>query len=119
MEHLFYETHLSGGDNSKSSGQICSRASARPARALTQLDVAWHDAQDRFGDKSPVSGLHEVESLKRQVSRLAQLRRERDSYIKDLLADAKATHSRHEDELASALASRQALGERELQEQLS
>eukprot|EP00927_Polykrikos_kofoidii_P044924 TRINITY_DN38790_c0_g1_i1.p1 TRINITY_DN38790_c0_g1~~TRINITY_DN38790_c0_g1_i1.p1 ORF type:complete len:894 (-),score=163.14 TRINITY_DN38790_c0_g1_i1:115-2796(-) len=42
----------------------------------------------------------EMENLKRQVNRLTQLRRERDTYIQDLLADAEAMQRRHEGELA-------------------
>jgi len=42
---------------------------------------------------------HEIEHLKKQVTRLTQLRRDRDNYIQDLLAEAEATRRRHEGEI--------------------
>lgn len=41
----------------------------------------------------------EVEHLKRQVTRLTQLRRERDNYIQDLLQEAEVTQRKHETEM--------------------
>jgi hypothetical protein len=41
----------------------------------------------------------EIEHLKRQVTRLTQLRRDRDNYIQDLLQEAEATQRRHETEM--------------------
>jgi len=41
----------------------------------------------------------EMEHLKRQVTRLTQLRRDRDNYIQDLLQEAEATQRRHETEM--------------------
>mmetsp|Transcript_110803 Transcript_110803/g.320233 ORF Transcript_110803/g.320233 Transcript_110803/m.320233 type:complete len:644 (-) Transcript_110803:177-2108(-) len=83
---LFYDAQL-GGDNSKSSGQLCSRASTRGMAgrsALSQLDIAWIDAQDR----SPASGMQDIEGLKRQASRLSHLRRDRDTFVKDFFTNA-------------------------------
>lgn len=75
-----------------------SRASTRGiagrSALVGQLDAPWHDTQD---DLRHVA-LPEVETLKRQVSRLSQHRRDRDSYIQDLLADAEATKLRHDGE---------------------
>lgn len=61
---------------------------------LSQLDVRTDSAHSSAGD------MHEQESLKRQVSRLTQLRRDRDNYIQDLLSEAEATQRRHEGEIA-------------------
>lgn len=61
---------------------------------------------------------HEVEHLKRQAARLAQLRRElsdRDGYIEELLADAEATQRRHDTDLAR----RTSRTQRELSERLA
>lgn len=70
---------------------------------------------------SPADGYaqaHEIEHLKRQAARLAQLRRElsdRDGYIEELLADAEATQRRHETDLAR----RTSRTQRELSERLA
>jgi len=69
-----------------------------------------------FGDsKDPRVTFAEVESLRRQVMRLTQLRAERDTYIRDLLADADAMQRRHEGELAR----RTTRSQREVTERLS
>eukprot|EP00928_Gymnodinium_smaydae_P029420 TRINITY_DN22163_c2_g1_i3.p1 TRINITY_DN22163_c2_g1~~TRINITY_DN22163_c2_g1_i3.p1 ORF type:complete len:580 (+),score=58.69 TRINITY_DN22163_c2_g1_i3:148-1887(+) len=57
----------------------------------------------------------EVESLKRQIARLTQLRRDRDTYIQDLLADAEIAEKRHEAEMSRRLARSQ----REILERLT
>merc|ERR1719162_801744 len=58
---------------------------------------------------------HEIEHLKKQVTRLTQLRRDRDNYIQDLLAEAEATRRRHEGEIAR----RTVKNQREAAERLS
>jgi hypothetical protein len=52
------------------------------------------ESDDRVASQS-----QEVDTLKRQLSRLTQLRRDRDSYIQDLLTEAEATRRRHETEI--------------------
>lgn len=87
--HVFYDTL---GDL-KSSGQLGGHTATRTLAgriALAQLDAARREAQDEARGTTA----QEVESLKRQVSRLTQVRRERDSYIQDLLADAETTQRR-------------------------
>lgn len=51
--------------------------------------------------------VQEIENLKRQVSRLTQVRMDRDSYIQDLITDAQTAQRRHEGELARSTARNQ------------
>mmetsp|Transcript_43973 Transcript_43973/g.116235 ORF Transcript_43973/g.116235 Transcript_43973/m.116235 type:complete len:798 (+) Transcript_43973:74-2467(+) len=97
---FFYDTALSGEASpmAKSAVQLGSRASTRGVAgrsALSQLDITWRDPQE----DTKLASLHEVESLKRQVSRLTQLRRDRDSYIQDLLDEVEAARQLQEGDL--------------------
>lgn len=80
-------------------GRLALRTSNVRATAgrLSQLDVRSESANAATDDRMAAS---EVEHLKRQVSRLTQLRRDRDNYIQDLLSEAEATQRRHEGEIA-------------------
>mmetsp|Transcript_102159 Transcript_102159/g.218748 ORF Transcript_102159/g.218748 Transcript_102159/m.218748 type:complete len:504 (-) Transcript_102159:25-1536(-) len=69
--------------------------------ALVQLDAV---RRGDSSDDSHLTALNEIESLKRQVSRLTQQRRDRESYIQDLLAEAETTQRRHESEMSRRIA---------------
>lgn len=82
------------------------------AGRLSQLDMRSESANSAADDRMAAN---EVEHLKRQVSRLTQLRRDRDNYIQDLLSEAEATQRRHEGEIAR----RTVRSQREASERLS
>jgi len=64
-------------------------------------------AESSHGFEDPRLACSELESLKRQVARLTQLRKDRDVYIQDLLADAETMQKRHEGELTRRTAKAQ------------
>lgn len=89
--------------------------SSRPSSLSRSL--ASPDFQEHFEghSKGGVASLQEIESLKKQVAKLTQLRRDRDSYIADLLAEQRAADRRHEGELAQ----RTARSQRQVTERLA
>jgi len=88
-------------------------ASAGSAQSSAAGRLGHLNVRSEFSDDG-VAG-YEVEQLKRQVNRLTQLRRDRDSYIQELLSEAEAAQKRYESEL-----SRRAVKfQREVAEQLA
>lgn len=80
-------------------GRLSLRTSNVRATAgrLSQKDLRSEAAHSVADDRVSAN---EIEHLKRQISRLTQLRRDRDNYIQDLLSESEATQRRHESELA-------------------
>eukprot|EP00930_Biecheleria_cincta_P031542 TRINITY_DN21894_c0_g1_i1.p1 TRINITY_DN21894_c0_g1~~TRINITY_DN21894_c0_g1_i1.p1 ORF type:complete len:1042 (-),score=241.74 TRINITY_DN21894_c0_g1_i1:77-3202(-) len=65
------------------------------------------------GGRGMASTAQDIENLKKQVVRLTQQRKDRDSYIKDLLADQEASRRRHDSELVwNTARSQREVGER-------
>lgn len=89
-------------------GLRTSGAQSNAPGRLGQFDVRSELSEDSTGG-------FEVEQLKRQVARLTQLRRDRDSYIQELLGEAEAAQKRHESEIAR----RTVKSQREVAEQLA
>lgn len=84
------------------------RATAGRLSHLERSESAHSASDDR-------ATAHEVDHLKRQVTRLTQLRRDRDNYIQDLLSEAEVAQRRHEGEMAR----RTVKSQREAAERLS
>mmetsp|Transcript_80476 Transcript_80476/g.145282 ORF Transcript_80476/g.145282 Transcript_80476/m.145282 type:complete len:1314 (+) Transcript_80476:255-4196(+) len=88
-----------------------SRSSPVPKPSVSRR-AASSELDFHFG-AGGANTFNEIESLKRHIAKLTQLRRDRDSYIEDLLADADAAQRRHEGELARKTARTQReVGER-------
>lgn len=83
------------GITSSGMSHAISASPSRTSSRLTDLAVSRHDAPD-----DTRAALREVENLKRQVARLTQQRRDRDTYIQELLGAAEAAQARHEAEMA-------------------
>lgn len=85
---FFYDT-LGGESKSSALGQRPSTRTVK-SKSLATLDTAAHSIQE----ESRLAAYQEIESLKKQVSQLTQVRIDRDTYIQDLLAAAEAEKRR-------------------------
>jgi hypothetical protein len=84
-------------------------------KAHAQLGLTQTRPLGRLTDVDDPRGFNEIESLKKQVARLTQLNRDRDSYIQELLGEAELAERRREGDLAR----RASRSQREVTERLS